>query len=68
MKVSYDHITDTLYLFVGDQTATVARDIGDGILVKYNQNNKAVGAIIHNFEQHFKTQEHITLDIPALVS
>ena len=68
MKLSYDKVTDTLYLFLGDQLNTVARDIGNGILVKVNENKKVVGVIVHNFEQHFPSQEASdTLDIPALV-
>ena len=64
MKLSYDKATDTLYLFAGDQNGTVARDVGNGMLVKYDKSNRPVGVIVHNFEQRFKTEEQGTLEIP----
>lgn len=67
MKLSYDKLTDTLYIFLGGQTNTVARDVGNGMLVKYNRKtHKAVGAVIHDFEKRFK-KEQTPLEIPVLV-
>ena len=64
MKVSYDKATDTFYLFLTDQAETVARDVGKGILVKFDENNKPVGVVIHDFEQRFKKPEPSAIDIP----
>ena len=67
MKLSYDKTTDTLYVFVGDQKDTVARDTGNGVLIKYDKrSNKPVGAIIHDFERRFKVEQE-PLDIPVFV-
>ena len=67
MKLSYDKATDTLYVFVGDQKDTVARDVGNGILVKYDKkSNKPVGAIVHDFERRFKVEQE-PVEIPVLV-
>jgi len=67
VKLSYDKATDTLYVFVGDQKDTVARDVGNGILVKYDKkSNKPVGAIVHDFERRFKVEQE-PVEIPVLV-
>ena len=67
MKLSYDKMTDTLYVFVGDQKDTVARDTGNGVLVKYDRkSNKPVGAVIHDFERRFKIEQE-PLEIPVFV-
>ena len=66
MKISYDDRTDTLYVFTGDQTNSVARDIGNGVLIKYQQGaNKVVGAIVHDFEARFKKQPSAFVEIPV---
>ena len=66
MKLSYDERTDTLYMFIGDQNNTVARDIGNGILLKYKTGaNKAVGAVIHDFEARFKKENSSFVEIPV---
>lgn len=66
LRISYDHNTDTLYLFVGDQENSIARDAGKGILIKYNQKtNQPVGAIVHDFEARFSKQNK-PFDIPAV--
>lgn len=67
MKLSYDKLTDTLYVFVGDQTDTIARDVGNGMLLKYDKKtNKTVGAIIHDFEKRFKIEQE-PLEVPVPV-
>ena len=65
MKISYDKSTDTLYLFLGEQANSVARDVRNGMLVKYNKDtNKPVGAVIHDFESRFKKQDQ-PLEVPV---
>jgi uncharacterized protein YuzE len=65
MKLAYDKATDTLYVFVGDQKDTVARDAGNGILLKYDRkSNKPVGAVIHDFQRRFNVKEE-PLEIPV---
>ena len=66
MKISYDGQTDTLYVFTGEQANTVARDMGNGILLKYNsEDKKVVGAIIHDFEARFKKPHSSVVEIPV---
>ena len=67
MKISYDKITDTLYIFTSDQENTVARDVGNGVLIKYSKkSNKPVGAIVHDFEKRLKIEQQ-PVEIPALI-
>ncbi len=66
MKISYDDKTDTLYVFFGDQANTVARDAGNGLLLKYHKDNKkVVGAIVHDFEARFRMQQSSFVEIPV---
>ena len=67
MKLSYDKATDTLYVFIGNQEETVARDAGNGVLIKYDKrSNKPVGAIIHDFERRFNvTSDAVEIPVPA---
>ena len=67
MKISYDKFTDTLYLFTAEQLNTVARDAGNGVLLKYNkETNRPVGAVIHDFEKRFKFEQK-PLEIPEIL-
>ena len=60
MSLSYDHATDTLYIYFGDMKDSVARDKGNGILIQYNRKtNIPVGAIVHDFEQRFKKTSNL---------
>ncbi len=65
MKISYDDRTDTLYVFFGNQSDTVARDMGNGLLLKYHRDdNKVVGAVVHDFESRFKMRQSSFVEIP----
>ncbi|MBI3251750.1 MAG: DUF2283 domain-containing protein [Candidatus Omnitrophica bacterium] len=66
MKISYDDLTDTLYVFFDSQADTIARDMGNGLLLKYQKkNNKVVGAVVHDFESRFKMRQSSFVEIPA---
>ena len=68
MKISYDDTTDTLYVFFDGQSETVARDMGNGLLIKYQKgSNKMVGAIVHDFESRFKMSQESFVEIPTPV-
>ena len=67
IEITYEKETDTLHIFAGDQRNSVARNIGNGILVQYNLRlKKPVGAIIHDFERRFKIEQE-PLEIPVFV-
>ncbi len=64
IEITYEKDTDTLHIFTGDQKHSVARDMGNGVLVQYNLLlKKPVGAIIHDFERRF-AGKHRSLKVP----
>lgn len=64
VEIIYEKETDTLHIFTGNQRNSVARDIGNGILMQYNLRlKKPVGAIIHDFEGRF-SKAHSSLKVP----
>ena len=66
MKISYDDRTDTLYVFTGDQAGTIARDVGNGVLLKYQkETNRVVGAVVHDFQARFKKEHASFVEIPV---
>ena len=68
MKISYDDRTDTLYVFMDNQEDTVARDMGNGLLLKFKKNtHKVVGAVVHDFESRFKMRQSEFVEIPVKV-
>ena len=68
MKISYDDRTDTLYVFMDKQAGTVARDMGNGLLLKCQKStNKVVGAIVHDFESRFRMRQSEFIEIPVKI-
>ena len=58
VSVNYDPHTDTLYFASGDLRNSLAKDIGDGVLIQYHAHTKKiVGFIIHDFEGRFSRKE-----------
>lgn len=55
LSVSYDSHTDTCYFFVeAAGPGSVARDVGNGVLVQYEPTaGRPIGLIIHDFEARF---------------
>ena len=67
VKIFYERETDTLPIFTGRQTNSVARNVGHGVIVQYNRKtNLPVGAIVHDFERRSKDQAH-AIEVPGLL-
>ncbi len=67
VSIFYERVTDTLHIFIDKQKNSVARSVGNGVLVQYNRKtNKPVGAIIHDFEQRSMDQAH-AIEVPGLL-
>ena len=64
MNISFDHNTDTLYIRMGKSRMSIARDVGNGVLIQYDSiTKKAIGAIIHDFSHRFSGKEQ-SVQIP----
>ena len=64
MNISFDHNTDTLYIRVGKSKRSIARDVGNGVLIQYDSiTKKAIGAVIHDFSHRFSEKEQ-SVQIP----
>ena len=58
MNISFDHNTDTLYIRMGKSRRSIARDVGNGVLIQYNSiSKKPIGAVIHDFSHRFSEKE-----------
>lgn len=67
ISIFYERVTDTLHIFIGKQKNSVARNIGNGIIMQYNRKTKMpVGATIHDFERRSMDQAH-AIEVPGLL-
>ena len=68
ISIGYDHNADALYFNVCKAKKTIARDVGNGVLVLFNAETKEpIGLVIHDFEERF-SQKDEPCEVPGLLA
>ncbi len=65
MKLSYYPDTDSLYIDLASRTSVTSREISEGIVMDYNEEDNLVGIDIDNASRKLDLSELITTALPV---
>ncbi len=72
MKISYDPKTDSLYIHLSEKAAADSEEVGDGILLDYDEQGNVVGIDLQHASVKFQLDslqiEHLPAQTPAAVA
>lgn len=67
MKIEYFPETDSLYIDLADRPGADTREIGEGIVVDFDENGRAVGIDIDQASKHLNLQKLNLRGLPFAV-
>ena len=65
MKISYYPETDSLYIDLIAKSSTTSREISEGVVLDYDQDDNLVGIDIDNASRKLDLSELITTQLPV---
>lgn len=65
MKLSYYSDTDSLYIDLSSRTSVVSREISEGVVLDYDNDDNLVGIDIDNASRKLDLSELITEALPV---
>ena len=65
MKLSYYSDTDSLYIDLSSRTSVVSREISEGVILDYDDEDNLVGIDIDNASRKLDLSELITTALPV---
>ena len=66
MRLSYYSDTDSLYIDLSSQPSVTSREISEGVVVDFDENDNLVGIDIDNASRKLDLKEIITEALPVI--